>query len=102
VPTHSGGGTQTTPAASTAETALVDLAAMLDPHHFVTTLTTGRGCPPRLTVGRRHTQLAEDIYASDGWYRWAWAERIAPTSDMPAATAAIAHALRVLHPPSHA
>jgi hypothetical protein len=81
--------------------ALEALAAGLDPRTFVTTLTTGRGRPPRLTVARRHTQLSQDIYADCGWYWWAWAERIAPTSDMPAATAAIARALRVLPSPSH-
>jgi hypothetical protein len=79
-----------------AQAALETLASGLDSRDFVTTLTTGRTRPPRLTVARRHTQLAEDIYADNGWYWWAWAERIAPTGDMPAAAATIAHALRAI------
>lgn len=38
--------------------------------------------------------LSEDIRAQAGWFWWSWAERIAPTDDIDAATALVASVLR--------
>ena len=74
--------------------ALVRLAAALDPRDHSTTLTNGPGRPPRLTVASRHAQLAEDIYADGDSYFWSWAERLGPVGDPAAAARKITTVLR--------
>jgi hypothetical protein len=74
--------------------ALENLAAALGPI-FATTLVTGTGRPPRLTVINRRTCAGEDIYADDGgWFLWPWAERIAATDDPLTAAHWVTAALR--------
>ena len=74
--------------------ALERLATALGPG-FITTLVTGEGHRPYLGVTCRDTRAGEDVYADDtGWYWWAWAERIAATSDPLAAAHHITAALR--------
>jgi len=74
--------------------ALERLATALGPG-FVTTLVTGAGRRPYLSVTCRDTRAAEDVYADDrGWYWWGWAERIAATSDPLAAARWVTAALR--------
>jgi hypothetical protein len=70
----------------TPQAALERLADALDPGDFVTTLTTGSGRAPRLTVTRRHTRIGEDIYADEEFFWWSRAEPIA-TIGHPAAAA---------------
>jgi hypothetical protein len=60
--------------------ALERLATALGSGEFATTLTTGPGRAPRLTVASRLTRLTEDIYA-DTCYRWSWADPICPVDD---------------------
>jgi hypothetical protein len=73
--------------------ALEYLAAALGPG-FITTLVTGAGRRPHLSVTCRDTRAGEDVYADDsGWYWWPWAERIAATSDPLAAAHHITAAL---------
>ena len=83
-----------------AAAALERLADALGSRDFATTLLTGPGRPPRLTVVSRHSGLTEDIYA-DGCYRWSWAEAICPAGDPLTAAAAIARVLRTVPAPSH-
>lgn len=82
-----------------ARAALESLAAALDPRNFATTLVTGQGRPPRLTVTSRHAALAEDVCAQDGWLWWSWGERLAPFEDAPAAAGKIATALHAYRNP---
>ncbi len=93
-----------TPAASAgqlAAAALSDLAARFDPSDFITVLTTGQGRTPCLTVTTRHAASAEEIYAQDGWYWHAGAERIARTTNPHGAAATIARCLRRAPRPRH-
>jgi SAM-dependent methyltransferase len=63
------------------QAALEHLAAALGPG-FITTLVTGAGHQPRLSVVSRDGCAAQDVYADDsGWFWWPWAERIAATTD---------------------
>jgi hypothetical protein len=61
--------------------ALDRLAAALDPREFATTLTTGPGHGPRLSVTNRHAQIGDDIWADNRAFYWSWGEWIAPISD---------------------
>ena len=79
------------------QAALESLAAALDPNHHITALTTSDGYPPRLTVTSRHADLAEDIFAHDGWFWWSWAERLASTGDPLAAARKVTTVLRTTH-----
>lgn len=72
-----------------ARAALERLAAALNRRDFATTLVTGHGRPPRLTVTSRHAPLSEEIWADSHAYRWSWAEPIAGVSDPLAAAAKI-------------
>jgi hypothetical protein len=81
------------PAAQAAEAALETLADMFSRRDYITVLVMRAGRPPGLTVAIRHGWRAEAIYACDGWYWRACAERIAPISDPAAAAATIASAL---------
>jgi hypothetical protein len=62
--------------------ALEQLAAALGPG-FITTLVTGAGHQPRLSVVSRDGCAAQDVYADEAgaWFWWPWAGRIAATSD---------------------
>lgn len=73
--------------------ALEGLAAALDARDHITILTIGQGRQPHLTVASRRAGRAEDVYAQDDWFWWGWAERIAPTADVPAAASAVAASL---------
>lgn len=77
----------------TAVAALERLADALGSREFATTLVTGPGRPPRLSVASRHSWLSEDIYA-DTCYRWAWADPICPLGDPLTAARRIAKMLR--------
>jgi hypothetical protein len=89
-----------TPQPAPSQAALETLAAALDPRDFATTLTTGDGRPPRLTVTSRHAQFGDDIYADSSSYWWSWAERIATVDDPMAAARAVATVLRTASEPS--
>jgi hypothetical protein len=74
--------------------ALEQLATALGPG-FITTLVTGSGRRPRLSVISRDTRAGEDVYADEsGSFWWPWAERIAATSDPLAAAHQVTAALR--------
>jgi hypothetical protein len=87
-------------AQSDASAALERLAAALDPGEFTTTLTTGPGQPPRLTVTSRHADFGDDIYADSQTYWWSFAERIAPVDDPLAAARKVTSVLRTAPEPS--
>jgi hypothetical protein len=62
---------------------------------FITTLVSGTGRRPHLSVISRDTHAAEDVYADEsGWYWWPWTEWIAATSDPLTAAHHISAALR--------
>jgi hypothetical protein len=87
------------PAPSPADTpatrsALVALAAALDPRDYTTTLTGGPGRPPRLSVTSRHAAIGDDITADHRAYYWSWHERIAPIGDPATAARKITSVLR--------
>jgi hypothetical protein len=85
----------TAPADLAPVAALERLAAAISPGEFATTLTTGAGRRPRLTVCSRSGSAAEDVYADgNGWFWWPWAERIAATSDPLTAACRVSAALR--------
>jgi hypothetical protein len=92
-PSDAGAQQDATPAGQLAAAALTDLAARFDPSDFITVLTTGQGRTPCLTVTTRHAARTEDIYAQDGWYWHARAERITPTTNAHGAAATIARCL---------
>jgi hypothetical protein len=75
--------------------ALERLAAALSQRDFATTLVTGGGRAPRLTVTSRHAPLSEEIWADCGAYRWSWAEPIGDVGDPLAAAQKIANVLQV-------
>ncbi len=52
--------------------ALERLAASLDPADYATTLTTGPGHGPRLSVTNRHAQIGDVIRADHRAYWWSW------------------------------
>jgi hypothetical protein len=82
------------------QAALECLAAALDPRDHVTTLVTGQGRVPHLTVASRHAQLAEDIYAHENSYWWSWAEPISAVDDPLTAARKITSVLRAAPEPS--
>jgi hypothetical protein len=73
--------------------ALEHLATALGPG-FITTLVTGPGRRPYLSVTCRDTHAGEDVHTEGGWFWWPWAERIAATDDPLAAARHITAALR--------
>lgn len=79
--------------------ALERLAAALDPADYATTLTTGPGHGPRLSVTNRHAQIGDDIHADHRAYYHSWGEWIAPTSDPATAARMISRMLRSLPQP---
>jgi hypothetical protein len=82
------------PESAPAQAALERLAAALDPREYVTTLITGRGHPPRLTVTSRHAQFGDDIYVAHAAFWWSWAERIAAVDDPLIAAQKVTNVLR--------
>jgi hypothetical protein len=80
------------PAAPVTVAALERLATALGPG-FVTTLVTGAGQRPWLTVARRGGQAAADVYVEAGGFWWGWAEPIGPTADPLAAAHQVSAAL---------
>ena len=88
------------PERDTAVTALERLAAELNPTEFVTMLVTGDNQVPYLDVATRSPQLSETIYVHDGYFWWSWAERLAPITDLPTATAKISAVLRLITEPA--
>ena len=82
------------------QAALERLAAALDTRDFATTLTTGPGHRPSLTVTSRHADFGDDIYADHQWYWWSFAERIAAIDDPLTAARKITSVLRALPEPS--
>ena len=83
------------------QAALEALAAALDPRDYITTLTSGYGRTPRLTVTSRHAQIGDDIYADSSSYRWSWAEQIAAVDDPAAAARKVTTVLRTAPAPTH-
>jgi hypothetical protein len=81
--------------------ALETLAATLDPHDYITTLVSGQGRVPHLTVTSRHADFGDDIYADHQSYWWSFAERIAAIDDPQAAAQKISSVLRAVPQPSH-
>ncbi|GEM_PF-2690375 len=82
--------------------ALEALAAALNPSDYRTSLVTGKGRMPYLTVTSRHaSRLSEHIYANNGWYWWSWAEKFAVVDDVSAAAAKVAAVLRATAAPVH-
>ena len=87
--------TSSSPGDATArQAALEALAEAIDPRTHATTLTTGPGRAPHLTVTSRHAQFGDDIYADHQAFWWSWSERIAPVSEPAAAARKIASMLR--------
>jgi hypothetical protein len=82
------------PGNTTAQDALESLAAALDPHDHVTTLVTGQGHPPHLTIASRRADLAEDVYADHCFFWWSWAEPICAVDDPLTAAQKITSVLR--------
>jgi len=81
--------------------ALERLDAALDPRDYATTLTTGPGHGPRLSVTNRHAQIGDDIWADHRAYYYSWGEWIAPVSDPATAARMISMVLRALPQPAH-
>lgn len=80
--------------------ALVALAAALDPRDFATTLTVRPGRRPCLSVTSRHAQIGDDICADPHAYWWSWGERIGPAHDPRAAARKISSVLRAVPGPA--
>jgi hypothetical protein len=81
--------------------ALERLDAALDPAEFATTLTTGLGHGPRLSITSRHAAIGDDICADHRAYYYSWGERIAPISDPATAARMISAVLRAVPQPAH-
>jgi hypothetical protein len=81
--------------------ALERLAAALDPNEYATTLTTGPGHGPRLSVTSRHAQIGDDIWADHRAYYYSWGEWIAPITDPATAARMISMVLRSVPQPAH-
>lgn len=90
-----------TPDPAPSDDALERLAAALNTDDFATTLVTGTGRRPRLTVTSKRAGLDSDVYTGSGYYWWSWAERIAPTADPHAAAGTISSILGGLSQPAH-
>jgi hypothetical protein len=83
------------------QTALASLAAALDPGEFATTLVTGTGRRPCLTVTSRHTCTEQHVYADDSSYWSGTAESIALVSDPLTAAHRVATTLRAAPQPAY-
>lgn len=84
------------PATAAVTAALERLDAVLDPAEFATTLTTGPGHRPHLSVTSRHAQIGDDIWADHRAYYWSWGEWIAPATDAATAARMISVVLRAV------
>jgi hypothetical protein len=82
-------------------TALERLADALDPAEYATTLTSGPGHGPRLSVTNRHARIGDDIWADHRAYYYSWGEWIAPVSDPAAAARMIGTILCAVPLPAH-
>jgi len=76
------------------------LAAAFDSREFATTLVSGQGRVPRLTVASRLSRTSEDVCVEGGWFWYSHAERIAPVTDLQETAAKIADLLRSSLPPT--
>jgi hypothetical protein len=85
---------------TTIQAALDRLAAALDPADYATTLTTGPGHGPRLSVASRHAQIGDDIWADHRAYYWSWGEWIAPITSPATAARMISAVLRATPQPA--
>ena len=83
------------PGSSGTKAALEALAAALDPRDYITTLVSGQGRTPHLTVISRHADFGDDIYADGQSYWWSFAERIAAVDDPLAAARKVTSVLRI-------
>jgi hypothetical protein len=83
----------TAPAALAPVAALERLATALGPE-LTTTLVSGTGRRPRLTVCARSGSAVEDVYADGSQYWWGWGEPIAGTADPLTAARRVTAALR--------
>lgn len=82
------------------ETALESLAAALDSTRYAVTFQSGRR--PHLTItNRRASMLTESVYVQDGWYWWAWGDKLAPASDPARAAQKVAAVLCLIPEPAH-
>jgi hypothetical protein len=85
---------------------LEGLADELAQRGLNTRLMAPQGRLPSLhVVNPNACRLAEDVYAATGkdgicWFWWPWAERIAPSDDVPAAATVIARVLAAHQVPS--
>jgi len=82
------------------QAALDRLADALDQADYATTLTTGPGHGPRLSVTSRHAQIGDDIWADHRAFYWSWGEWIAPVSDPATAARMISVVLRAVPQPA--
>ena len=80
--------------------ALNRLADALDSRDYTTTLVSGPGQVPRLTVTSKHADFGDDIYADQQSYWWSFAERIAAVDDPLAAARKVTRVLRTTPAPS--
>ncbi|HEY5986483.1 MAG TPA: hypothetical protein VIV12_08915 [Streptosporangiaceae bacterium] len=86
---------------ASAVAALERLATALGAGEFATVLVAGTGRRPHLSVTSRQTQAAEDIYADEVAYWWAWAERISAVADPLTAAHRVAAMVRAVPGPVH-
>ena len=74
--------------------ALEKLAAELGPRGYEVTLITAEGRRPTLAVRNpRAPLLSENVMADAEWFWWPWADRIALTTNVPAAAESVARVL---------
>jgi hypothetical protein len=74
--------------------ALEALAEALPRQQFSTSLTAGHDQPSRLAVVHRSNPSdSAEIYVEDGWYLWAWGERLGPVGLAAAVAATLAAAM---------
>lgn len=86
---------------TSAEAALSQLAATLDPGHYTAELVTDCGPVPYLLVASRHAQLSECVYADGQSYRWPWGQPIAAIGNPKAAAGKISYVLAATPEPAH-
>jgi hypothetical protein len=70
------------------------LAAELTSRGYKATLLTPAGRPLSLVVTNPYVgRLSETVMAHAGWYRWPWADRITPVTDVASAADRVAWVL---------
>jgi hypothetical protein len=80
--------------------ALQRLDDALDPRDYATTLTTGIGHCPHLSVTSRHAAIGYVIWADHRAFYWSWGEWIAPISAPATAARMISVVLRAVPEPT--